>query len=259
MTKIAPGRPPNVAPITSAPDPAETPAAAIEKEVLEALRDGYPAVAEKAAALEDFLKRARLVAEAFGRVLVQIDVLSALAVGGYDGLEDGIDALMEALPRLQGEELERTELQIDVLRRLTQSLEPLKQRLQELHGHLTLALLPESETPVPLAEKRALTAFLAGSQQIEEDLEEIEDGLQSPDTMPGAKAILSVGHPVVLAVRGGLTGVRAKIEELEREKKLIRNEAGQLTIERALRALASLEKVLAVLDPHATCAGNPSR
>lgn len=248
-----PGQTAPVGPVVTEPS---SPANAIEKEVLQTLQGGYGAVATKAIDIKDMLTRSRMVQEAKDRLDVQVEVLEALA-GGKPGLQAKTNEIKQLMmvALLDERGSKKLELELAVLGNVTKDFAPLEKRLTAIDSLTTRALLTADASMSLSAEHRALKAFIHGGARIDGQIAAVEQQLAA-GTTPAMKDALTLDQSALLGVKGGLTGVRERVQEVKNLMMVARFDvAGLASVTRELNTLEALEKALSSFERRANQIG----
>lgn len=241
---------PVICPMPIRPPQKQTPAAAIEKAALTALLGGYQSVAAKVDELKHTLTVARLTQEGHDAIQNQIVVLEALA-GGKPGLEDKSKSLQRLLMVAMMDErgYHNITTQIEALNNVAKAFNPLEKRMGAIDSIKMRARLTPDAVMSLDAERRALKAFVHGGKVVESEIADIENTLRSGLFAPELKDRLTLELSALLGVRGGLTGVRERANEVRHLMTVARfDQSGYQSVQRELNTLEALAKTLATFE-----------
>ena len=234
-----------------------SPANAIEKEVITALQGGYENVAAKVVELKDLLTRSRMTQEGLDRINVQVQVLEALQ-GGKPGVEKKSKDLQRMMMVAMMDErgYKNVTLQIEVLDKVAKDFAPLEKRMKAIDSLTMRALLSPDASMSLAAERRALKAFLHGGAQVASEIATTEKQLSDGVATPQMKDVLTLELSALLGVKGGLAGVRSRVQEVKNLMMVARfDAAGLASVTRELNTLEALEKTLSTLERRANQIG----
>lgn len=230
-----------------------SPANAIEKEVILALQGGYENVAARVTELKELLTRSRMTQEGLDRINVQVEVLETLQ-GGKPALEAKSKELQHMMMVAMMDErgYKNVTLKIEVLDKVAKDFAPLEKRMKAIDSLTMRAMLSPDASMSLSAEHGALKAFLGGAAQVAAQTASVEKQLSdgvSPDGRGPSKDSLTLDLSALIGVKGGLTGVRSRIQEVKNLMMVARfDAAGFASVTRELNTLEALEKTLSTLE-----------
>jgi hypothetical protein len=233
-----------------------TPANAIEKSVLLALRAGYDGPVKAIADLKHLLMVSRMPQEFRDRVDVKIGVMETIA-GGKPAIDKRIQELshLMTVARFDQAGAAKANLELESLKKLSTAFAPLEKRLSAIDA-LTMRAMMTAEASMSLAAERgAIKAFVGGADAVATAMTSLEKQLSmgTPN-----KAAASLALSAMIGTRGGLDGLRERIASIQNTMMVSRfDAAGLASITMELNTMQAVEKALQTLEQRANSIAEP--